>query len=149
MFDVFTRLSPAPYMKQQEDGSTRHLTDITADKAILYLRSIDSGPFALTLSFNAPHADDGDERQFIWPASVDSLYSDFVVPRPPLSDAAFYDALPEFLRDASLKASMFVARFPTCADMGARLPYIMRPSKKLPPACWSLRSPKESTDLYL
>ena len=113
MFDVFTPLSPAPYLKKQEDGSTRHLTNITADKAIEYLRSNDSLPFALTLSFNAPHADDGDERQFIWPAAMDSLYSDLVIPDPPLSHASFFDALPEFLRDASLNRIRWHWRFDT------------------------------------
>lgn len=117
MFDVFTPLSPAPYFKPQPDGTTRHLTDITADKAIEYLQSADDAPFALTLSFNAPHADDGDERQFIWPAAMDSLYSDYVVPRPPLSDAAFYDALPEFLRDASLNRIRWHWRFDTAEKL--------------------------------
>lgn len=113
MFDVFQPLSPAPYLKRQEDGSTRHLTDITADRAIEYLRSTDQDPFALTLSFNAPHADDGDERQFIWPAAMDSLYSDLVIPDPPLSDPAFFDALPEFLKDASLNRIRWHWRFDT------------------------------------
>lgn len=113
MFDAFVPLRPAPYLKQQKDGSTRHLTDITADRAIEYLQSNHSGPFALTLSFNAPHADDGDERQFIWPAAMDSLYSDLVVPDPPLSDAAFHEALPEFLRDASLNRVRWHWRFDT------------------------------------
>ena len=65
--DVFESFS-APYMKELPGGTTRHLTDITTDRAIVFLQSVDtSGQFALTVSYNAPHADDGDERQYIWP----------------------------------------------------------------------------------
>ncbi|MGD8727432.1 MAG: sulfatase-like hydrolase/transferase, partial [Gemmatimonadales bacterium] len=87
MFDVYVPLRPAPYVKQMEDGSVRHLTDITADEAIAYLRSTETTrPFALTVSFNAPHAEDGDERQYIWPEAMDTLYADAEIPDPPLSD---------------------------------------------------------------
>ncbi|MFT5143801.1 MAG: arylsulfatase A-like enzyme, partial [Thalassolituus oleivorans] len=114
MFEAFAPLSPAPYLKVQEDGTTRHLTDITADQSIEYLRSAaDAGPFALTVSFNAPHADDGDERQFIWPEAMDALYSDTPIPAPPLSEPEFFDALPEFLRDASLNRIRWYWRFDT------------------------------------
>ena len=111
MFDVFTPLSPAPYMKKQPDGTERHLTDITADKAISYLREHKNNPFALTVSFNAPHADDGDKRQYIWPPAMDGLYTDFTVPKPPLSDSEFYDSLPEFLRDSTLNRVRWHWRF--------------------------------------
>ena len=114
MFDAYVPLQPAPYLKQLEDGSVRHLTDITADRAVEFLRSADpASPFALTVSFNAPHADDGDERQYIWPEAMDGLYSDVAVPDPPLSEPAFFDALPEFLKEASLNRVRWYWRFDT------------------------------------
>jgi arylsulfatase A-like enzyme len=114
MFDTYVPLRPAPYLKPQEDGSTRHLTDITADRAVEFLRSADrTSPFALTVSFNAPHADDGDVRQFIWPEAMNDMYSDVVIPDPPLSEPAFFDALPEFLKDASLNRVRWHWRFDT------------------------------------
>jgi len=116
MFDVYVPLRPAPYLKQLEDGSVRHLTDITADESIEYLRSTATKrPFALTVSFNAPHADDGDERQFIWPEVMDTLYADTEIPDPPLSEPAFFDALPEFLKEASLNRVRWYWRFDTRA----------------------------------
>jgi len=116
MFDVYVPLRPAPYLKQMADGSVRHLTDITADESIAYLRSAETTrPFALTVSFNAPHADDGDERQFIWPEAMDTLYADTEIPDPPLSDPAFFDALPEFLKEASLNRVRWYWRFDTRA----------------------------------
>jgi len=114
LFDTFVPLWTDPYFKEQEDGSVRHLTDITADESIAYLRSAElTRPFALTVSFNAPHADDGDERQYIWPEAMDTLYGDTEFPDPPLSDPAFFDALPEFLRDASLNRIRWYWRFDT------------------------------------
>jgi arylsulfatase A-like enzyme len=114
MFDTYVPLQPAPYLKQLEDGSVRHLTDITADSAVEFLRSTDrTSPFALTVSFNAPHADDGDERQYIWPEAMDGKYSDVAIPDPPLSEPAFFEALPEFLKDASLNRVRWYWRFDT------------------------------------
>jgi arylsulfatase A-like enzyme len=114
LFDTFEPLSPAPYMKPQADGTSRHLTDITADRTLAYLaeRPTDR-PFALTVSFNAPHADDGDPRQYIWPPAMDSLYADLSLPAPPLSDPAFYAGLPSFLADSSLNRERWFWRFDT------------------------------------
>ncbi len=113
MFDTFEPFS-APYLKELEDGSTRHLTDITADRAIDFLRTADrSDPFALTLSFNAPHADDGDERQYIWPEAMDEMYADVAIAAPPLSEPAFFEALPEFLKEPSLNRVRWYWRFDT------------------------------------
>jgi arylsulfatase A-like enzyme len=112
LFDTFIR-GVAPYMKKQPDGSLRHLTDQNADRAIDYLRAQKDGPFALTLSFNAPHADDGNEDQFIFPPSTAELYKELDLPKPPLSDSAFYDALPEFMKDSSLNRIRWHWRFDT------------------------------------
>jgi arylsulfatase A-like enzyme len=65
------------------------------------------------VSFNAPHADDGDERQYIWPEAMDTLYVDMEIPDPPLSEPAFFDALPEFLKEASLNRVRWYWRFDT------------------------------------
>lgn len=108
MFDSFVPLSANPYLKVLEDGSTRHLTDITGDEVVVFLRSNPPGqPFALSVSFNAPHAEDGDERQYIWPAAMDPLYEDAEIPNPPLSDAEFFDALPAFLSDPTVNLNRY------------------------------------------
>ncbi|MEM8487183.1 MAG: sulfatase [Bacteroidota bacterium] len=107
MFTVFEPLHRNPYFKEQSDGSVRHLTDITADRAIAFLDSAVAGPFALTLSFNAPHAEDSDERQFIWPAAMDTLYEDLEIATPPLAAPAFHDALPQFLRDPEINMNRY------------------------------------------
>ena len=108
MFTVFEPLNRNPYFKEQEDGSMRHLTDITADKSIAFIESTPEGqPFALTMSFNAPHAEDSDERQYIWPEAMDTLYQDLVIEPPPLSDPAFHESLPLFLRDPEINMNRY------------------------------------------
>jgi arylsulfatase A-like enzyme len=104
-----------PYWKKQPDGSLRHLTDIEGDLAVKFLeaqaRAGDGRPFCLTVGFNAPHAQDADPRQYFWQHEVDSLYQDVKVPRPPLSDAGFYNHLPEFLRDGTMNRHRWRWRF--------------------------------------
>ncbi len=108
MFTVFEPLNRNPYFKEMEDGSVRHLTDITADRAIEFIGTNESDqPFALTLSFNAPHAEDSDVRQYIWPAAMDTLYQNLTIPDPPLVDPAFHEALPEFLRNPEINMNRF------------------------------------------
>ena len=115
MFTVFKELNRNPYFKEQEDGSLKHLTDITADDAITFLKEgasststqSPSQPFALTLSFNAPHAEDSDEQQYFWPTAMDTLYQSLVIPDPPLSDPAFHNALPDFLSDPEINMNRF------------------------------------------
>ncbi|MFK7848379.1 MAG: sulfatase [Rhodothermales bacterium] len=114
MFTVFKELNRNPYFKPQEDGTERHLTDITADHAIDFLEESagssspgEAQPFALTLSFNAPHAEDSDERQYIWPAAMDTFYQSLDIPDPPLAAPAFHEALPEFLRNPEINMNRY------------------------------------------
>lgn len=97
MFDSFVS-GTAPYQREGPDGAPRHLTELNVDRAIAFLDEADDRPFCLSLSFQAPHAEDSNPEQFVWPASCDELYVDDTVPAPELSDAAFFESLPAFLR---------------------------------------------------
>lgn len=112
MFDAFVPLSP-PYRREQPDGTTRHLTDVTADRAVEFLAAQDGGdPFCLSVSFNAPHAEDSNPEQYIWPEALSELYRDHVVPPAPLSDDAFVASQPQFIQD-SLNRVRWTWRFDT------------------------------------
>ncbi len=92
LFDDFRSMSP-PYLKKD----LAHLTERTADAAIDMLPKDGTGaPFCLTISFNAPHAEDAHEDQFIPPPDLATLYEDAEVSPPPLAKEGF-EALPEFL----------------------------------------------------
>jgi arylsulfatase A-like enzyme len=100
MFDVFTPLDRTPYWKKQPDGSEKHLTDIECDKAIEFIRTRKPAePFCLSVSFNAPHAEDNDPKQYFWQKEVDHLYRDVKFPLPKTMSDEFFDNQPKFLRD--------------------------------------------------
>ncbi len=81
------------------DGQTVHLNRIMGNQAVEFLKTVPaSQPFCLSVSFKSPHVQDGDPRQFIPEADLADLYRDVVIPAAPLSDPAFFDALPEFLQ---------------------------------------------------
>lgn len=108
MFDSFVPLNRNPYFKKQADGTSRHLTNITGDKAIEFLQTCDAKqPFCLSVSFNAAHAEDSDkENHYPWPPEEDGLYEDATIP-PPLVDVEFWKELPPFFHDAMHRTRWF------------------------------------------
>jgi arylsulfatase A-like enzyme len=111
MFDRF-HSTAYPYFKEV-DGQKRHLTDIHGDLAIDFLREREIGrPFCLSLSFWAPHADDGSTQQYFWPDACRELYQDAIIPPPPLSEPEFFETFPDFLKD-SLNRVRWFWRFDT------------------------------------
>ncbi|MBM4068423.1 MAG: sulfatase [Planctomycetes bacterium] len=101
MFDSFVPSPRAPHFRKQADGTAKHFLDIEADRAIAFLDTLEPGqPFCLSVSFNAPHAEDNDPRQFIWPKSCDGLYADAVFPVPKTMNDDFFKAQPRFLRES-------------------------------------------------
>ena len=109
MFDRFHPKS-YPYFKEV-DGKRRHLTDINGDLALEFLRErpLDR-PFCLSLSFWAPHADDGSRQQYFWPEAFDALYRNVTIPPPSNVDPEFFNALPDFLKN-SLNRERWFWRF--------------------------------------
>ncbi len=116
MFDQFRPLNRNPYFKRQADGTLRHITDQCADYAIEFLQepSAKQGqPFCLSVSFNAPHAEDSDKQnQFPPPPAVANLYRDVRMPRPLLDEAIIFENQPSFLRN-SLNRERFFWRWDT------------------------------------
>lgn len=113
MFDWFEPLSRSPYVKTLEDGTTRHVTDITGDRALAFLRDLPTGtPFCLSVSFNAAHAEDGDlDQHYPYPASEADLYEGVAMPLPRLGEDVF-EAQPPFLK-ASINRQRFHWRWDT------------------------------------
>lgn len=98
--DVFKPMT-APYWRTTQDGKRRHQTNHAGDEALAFLDALEDGdPFALTVSFNAPHAEDSNPAQYLWPDEEDGLYRDVDVPLPALASEAAWRALPPFLHTA-------------------------------------------------
>lgn len=100
-----------PYAKER-DGAPLHLTDLMAEDAAEFLGADDGRPFCLSVSFHAPHAEDPNPDQYVWPADLDGLYDDAEVPPPALAGEEFFAAQPEFLR-TSLGRERWGWRFDT------------------------------------
>ena len=99
MFDSFVPLNRTPYWKKQADGSMKHLTDIEGERAIAFLDTVKPDePFCLSVSFNAPHAEDDDPKQYYWQKEVDHLYENATFPIPKTMTDDFFNAHPDFLK---------------------------------------------------
>lgn len=120
--EMFEEDSPGtyPYFRtpKQIDGGDvdgaprRHLTELNTDHAIEFVQREDERPFCLSLSFQAPHAEDHNSAQYVWPMSCDELYRDAPIPPPVTGEAEFFEALPEFLR-TGLNRERWAWRFDT------------------------------------
>jgi len=100
LFDVYKPEQQSNYYRLNEDATKhRHLTNIMADNAIDFIKSAPEGkPFALSISFHAPHAVDSSPDQYVWPIELDTMYQNVTVPDPLMSDDQDFARLPESVR---------------------------------------------------
>lgn len=80
----------------------KHLTQFLGEQAREFIAAQTAGsPFCLSVSFKAPHVDDGNgERPFNYDHRYEQLYSDVTIPPPALGEPEFFAALPRFLRES-------------------------------------------------
>jgi alpha-L-rhamnosidase len=90
------------------DGESVHLTRYAGQKALDFIENAPRDkPFALSLSFNAPHAHDESEQQYFWQEEVDHLYQDMTMPEPALGGDEYFERLPEFVREGFNRARWY------------------------------------------
>ena len=88
------------YLDKDDPSSRSHLTTIMGDQAQEFLEgSTGDQPFCLSVSFKAPHVQDGEAPYFISDPAYDELYADATIPPFYKNDRAHYDQLPAFLKD--------------------------------------------------
>lgn len=103
IFDALETSRTNGYYRLRGAGWSKHvhLTDITTDDAINYIDGLEDGEaFCVSISYNAPHADDTNPEQYIWPKRNDDLYENAQLPAVPLSSEQYFNALPDLLRDS-------------------------------------------------
>ncbi|MFZ5828682.1 MAG: C45 family autoproteolytic acyltransferase/hydrolase [Planctomycetota bacterium] len=105
LFD-YDRGFPGQGTYEPKKGENRpHLTIQMGDQALEFLDAVPQDrPFCLSVSFKAPHVQDGDKRQFIYEPDLKDLYADVTIPPPPLDDPAFFEALPAFFKTSENRA---------------------------------------------
>lgn len=99
-FDVWHGLpgQGGPFFRPN-DPKRQHATARFGDQALSFLRNAPSDrPFCLSLSFSAPHARDGEPREYPPDSRDEGLYVDEVFPVPRLATEAAYLRLPAFAR---------------------------------------------------
>ncbi len=100
------------YENKDENGNYKHLTQIMGEQAIEFLQGCsEDRPFCLSVSFKAPHVQDGDPRQFIYDRAYSDLYKDTIIPTPETANRRYFDALPEFLQNSEARRRWDI-RFP-------------------------------------
>lgn len=84
LFDVYRPENQGGYFRLTHGGTKHeHLTDLMGANAIDFIKSAPNDkPFALSISFNAPHAADSSPEQYIWPVALDTMYQNITIPPP-------------------------------------------------------------------
>jgi arylsulfatase A-like enzyme len=115
-FDYWRGIAGQPVYEQKDaDGNYKHLTQIMGEQSIEFLRGCSNEePFCLSVSFKAPHVQDGDPRQFIYDPAYKDLYEHDRIPEPKTRSKSHFDALPAFLSDDTTTARVrWQIRFPS------------------------------------
>ena len=92
------------YEHKDAEGNYKHLTSMMGDQALEFLQGCTKGqPFCLSVSFKAPHCQDGDPRQFIYDRALEDLYKDDTIPLPETATEDYFNRLPDFLRNSEAR----------------------------------------------
>jgi arylsulfatase A-like enzyme len=89
----------------KNDPTRTHATARFGSQALEFLRNCKPDqPFCLSLSFTAPHARDGQPREFPPDARDESLYRDAIIPIPLTATQQFFERLPKAVQVSESRA---------------------------------------------
>ena len=102
------------YETQDEHGNDIHLTRLIGDQSVEFLTKFsDKGPFCLSVSFKAPHCQDGDPRQFIFDPEYSAILADVTIPEEPTNKDEYYYRFSEKFRERNEARHRWEIRFST------------------------------------
>lgn len=88
----------------KKDPTRTHRTARFGNEALEFLGGARPGqPFCLCISFNAPHARDGQAREYEPDPRDEQLYADVAMPVPALATAEAFQRLPEFVQKSEAR----------------------------------------------
>ncbi len=100
------------YEQKDEQGNYKHLTQVHEESALAFLHEYGGKqPFCLSVSFKAPHCQDGDPRQFIYDPQYEDLYEDVEMVPPETADDQYYERFPDFFRSKNEGRKRWQIRF--------------------------------------
>ena len=101
------------YENEDENGNYLHYTDKVQQDIMEFLDQFGrQTPFCLSVSFKAPHVQDGDPRQFIYHPRYKDLYADVEIPLPETAGQEYWDFFPEDFRTNNEARIRWEIRFP-------------------------------------
>lgn len=81
-----------------------HLTHRMGEQALEFLKGGDGGrPFCLSVSFKAPHCQDGAPREFPPDSRDEKLYADAAIPLPATANEECFKLLPDFVQKSEAR----------------------------------------------
>tara|TARA_R110002050_G_scaffold147761_1_gene273830 strand:- start:2736 stop:4127 length:1392 start_codon:yes stop_codon:yes gene_type:complete len=114
-FDYFWGSASQPfYNSTDENGKPIHYTDLVGNHIAKFLETTDKDkPFCLSVSFKAPHVQDGDPRQFIYNPRYNDLYASVNIPEEPTNTIEEWHRFPDFFRQNNEARRRWWLRFST------------------------------------
>ncbi len=105
-FDYWRGIPGQPiYEQKDKDGNYKHLTKIMEEQSVEFLEGCSADqPFCLSVSFKAPHVQDGDPRQFIYDRAYKDMFKDVTIPESETGAPEYFDRMPDFLKDEKTEA---------------------------------------------
>lgn len=95
---VCTEKQQPDYENLDENGNYIHYTDLVSKNILSFLATTEKRPFCLSVSFKAPHVQDGDPRQFIPNPRYENYYQNVIIPEPKTANPKYWESFPDFFR---------------------------------------------------
>eukprot|EP00559_Dactyliosolen_fragilissimus_P005024 CAMPEP_0184871640 /NCGR_PEP_ID=MMETSP0580-20130426/40835_1 /TAXON_ID=1118495 /ORGANISM="Dactyliosolen fragilissimus" /LENGTH=412 /DNA_ID=CAMNT_0027374327 /DNA_START=368 /DNA_END=1606 /DNA_ORIENTATION=- len=109
-FDEFKNYYGSHYLKR--DGRERHITELNLEDGMNFLKNRPKDkPFALTISFFATHAEDGNSERYRPMKQSMHLYANETVPHPKTFTQKHWEEMPYFFDDNNYGRGRFNGRY--------------------------------------
>ncbi|MDX9882665.1 MAG: sulfatase [Prolixibacteraceae bacterium] len=112
-FDYFFGSAEQPkYKNTDENGNYIHYEELVEKHICQFLSTTSTDkPFCLSVSFKAPHVQDGDPRQFIYNPKYKDLYTDVKMPETKTNTLDEWEKFPEFFKKDNEARKRWELRF--------------------------------------
>jgi arylsulfatase A-like enzyme len=102
------------YENEDDEGNFIHLTEKMGNQAIEFIQDFSGeSPFCLSLSFKAPHCQDGDLRQFIFDPKFENVLAETTIPEQLTNRDEIYETFPAEWRKENEARTRWEIRFST------------------------------------
>ena len=112
-FDYWNAMAGQPrYEQTDEEGNYLHYTQKLGKDIEEFLQTCSKEQaFSLSVSFKAPHVQDGDPRQFIYDTAYSAMYADIEFPLPATADTMYWEQYPDFFTQNNEARVRWALRF--------------------------------------